>query len=260
MNFEKWVVKLFSIFNRNEKWKMTYHFHFSSSKKNKLELGYTHLACFCVLMNFSAKSCKKCLISWKTMRNQRFGQKFQLFEETGMFLRFDELFSKKLQKVPHFVKEHEKSSIWPKHSTFRTNWHVFLFWWTFQQKVARSASFREKPWKIIDLAKPWHSSNKLACFSVLINISGKSGKKCLISWKSLKNHRFGQNTQLFQQTGMFFCFDELFSKKLEKVPDFVKIHEKSSIWPKLDTFRTNRHVFVFWSTFQPKLAKRASFR
>ena len=41
-----------------------------------------------------------------------------------MFRRVDQLFGKKLQKVAHLVKKHEKSSIWPKHSTFRGNYHV----------------------------------------------------------------------------------------------------------------------------------------
>ena len=121
------------------------------------------LACFCVLMTFSAKD---------------------------------------LQKVPHFVENHEKSSIWPKLDIFRTNWHVFAFWSSFQQKLAKSASFREKPWKIIDLAKTWYFSNKVACFCVLINFLAKSCKKCFISWKTMKNPRFGQNLQLFEQTGI----------------------------------------------------------
>ena len=127
-------------------------------------------------MNFSATSCKKCLISWKNTKTHRFGQNSQLFEQTTMFRRFHEIFSRKLQKVPHFVKKHEnhrfgqnsqlfehttmfrrlhkffrknlqkvphfvkkheKSSIWPKLSTFRTNYHVSAFAWNFQQKLAK---------------------------------------------------------------------------------------------------------------------------
>ena len=177
-----------------------------------------------------------------------------------MFERFDQGFRKKLQKVPHFLKKNEKSSIWPKHSTFLTNWHVFLFWWTFQRKVAKSASFHEKPWKIINLGKTWHFLNKLACFCILIKFSAKTCKKCLISWKTMKTNRFGQNLQLSEKTGMFLRFDQLFSPKLQKVPHFVKNHEKVSIWKKLDFFRTKWHVFAFWSSFQQKLPKRASFR
>ena len=44
---------------------------------------------------------------------------------------------------------------------------------------------------------------------------------------------------------MFGGFDELFGKKFQKVADFVKKHEKSSIWPRLATFRANYHVSRF---------------
>ena len=377
------------------------------------------LPCFGVSMNFSAKGCKKWLNSWKSTRNHRSGQTFAAFRKTTMSLHFDELFRKKFQKVPHFVKKHEKPSIWSKlatfrtnyhvlvfrwtsrqtvaetasfrekarklidlaktmqlfltnyhvlvfrwtfqqkvaksgsirekareiidlakplqlfeklpclcismnfsgksckkcliswkstknhrsdqnFATFRTNYHVFPFRWTFQKKVAKSASFREKTRKIIDLAKTCNFSNKLPCLCISINFSGKSCKKCLISWKSTKNHRFGQNFQLFEQTTMSLHFHELLSKKLQKVPYSVEKHEKSSIWPKLCNFfeqttmslhfdqlfgkklqkvaqfvkkdeissiwqklcnfSNNYHVFGFRSTFQEKVLKSASFR
>ena len=296
---------------------------------------WNKLQCRFPFDDFQEKSWQRCVVSWKSTKNHRFCQlatfrenyhvltfrwtlqqkvakscscrekarkiinlakSLQLFEQTTMFWHFDEVFSRKLQKVPHFVKNHEKSSIWPKLDTFRTNWHVFAFWstfhqkvaksasfrenheksstwaklatfrtnlhvslfsWTFKQKVWKSASFREKPRKLMDLAKTCNFSNKLACFCVLIKFSGKRCKKCLIF---MKNNRFGQNLTVFEKTGMFFFFDELFYKKLQKVPDFAKNHKKSSIWPKLATFRTNWHVFVFWWTFQQKVAKSASFR
>ena len=44
---------------------------------------------------------------------------------------------------------------------------------------------------------------------------------------------------------MFGGFDELFGKKLQKVADLVKKHEKSSIWLRLETFRANDHVSRF---------------
>ena len=138
-----------------------------------------------------------------------------------MSLNFDELFRKKVQKVPHFVKKHEKSSIWRKLATFPTNYHVLTLWWTFQRKVAESASFSEKTLQIIDWAK---------------------------------------TCNFFEQSTMFMRFDELFSKRLQKVPRFVKKHEKSSIWPKLATFRTNHHVVAFRWTFQEKNAKSGPFR
>ena len=128
-------------------------------------------------MNFSARGCKKCLVSWKSTKNRRFGQNLQLFEQTTMFWHFDELFRKKMQKVARFVKKHEHSSIWPKLATSRRNYHVLAFRWLLQEKVA----------------KRW--------------------KKWLISWKMTKNYRFGLNLQLFEETNMFRRFCQLFSKK-----------------------------------------------
>ena len=131
-----------------------------------------------------------------------------------MFMRFDQLFSKRLQKVLRFVKEHEKASIWPKLATFRTNYHVLAFRWTFQGKNAKSGPFREKARTLIDLAKTCNFSKKLPCFGISMIIAGKS------------------------------C------KKVEKVAHFVRNDEKSSIWPKLATFRGNYHV----STFEQKVS------
>ena len=215
------------------------------------------LPCFGFSMNFSAKDCKKWLNSWKSTKNHRFGQNFatflgnyhvfafrstlhekvvrsasfrrkarkiidlakslSLFEQTTMSLNFDELFRKKVQKVPHFVKKHEKSSIWRKLATFPTNYHVLTLWWTFQRKVAESASFSEKTLQIIDWAK---------------------------------------TCNLFEQSTMFMRFDELLSKRLQKVPRFMKKHEHSSICPKLPTFRTSYHVLAFRWLLQEKVAKR----
>ena len=212
------------------------------------------LPCFGVLVNFSAKSCKKWLISSRSTKNHRFAQNLQLFDETTMFRRFGHFLRKKLQKRAHFLKEHEKSSIWPKLATLRGNYHVSAFWSIFQQKVAKSGSFREKERNIINLAKSCNFSSKLPCFRVLVNFSEKRWKKWLISWKMTKNHRFGLNLQLFEETTMFRRLCQLFSKKLQKVAHFVKEHEKSSIWPKLATFRANYHVSAFWWTFEQKVS------
>ena len=221
-------------------------------------------------------------------------------KQTTMSLHFDEVFRKKLQKVPHFVKKQEKSSIWPNlcnfskklpclcismnfseksckkcrmswestrnhpfgqiFATFWRNYHVFAFRWTFQQKVAKSASFREKARNAIDFPKTFNFSSKLPCPGIFMNFSARRWKKCLISWKTTTNHRFGENLQLFEQTTMSWHFHELFKKKLQKVRHFVKKHEKSSISPKLATFRKNYHVFTFWWTLWQKLAKTAPFR
>ena len=137
-----------------------------------------------------------------------------------MFLHFDELLRKKLGKVVHFVKKHEISWISSKLATFLKHYHVLTFRWTFQQKVAKTASFREKAREIIDLTK---------------------------------------TMQLFEQTTMFLHFDELLRKKLGKVVHFVKKHEISWIWSKLATFWKHYHVLTFRWTFQQKVAKTASF-
>ena len=86
-----------------------------------------------------------------------------------MFQRFGEHLSKKLQKVAHFVKKHEKSSIWPKLATFRGVYHVSAFWSTFEQKVAKSGSFGEKTRKIVHLAKTCIFFSRISCFGVLVN-------------------------------------------------------------------------------------------
>ena len=210
--------------------------------------------CFGVLVSFSPKSCKKWLISSRSTKNHRFPQNLQLFDETTMFRRFGHFFRKKLQKRAHFVKKHEKSSIWPKLATLRGNYDVSEFWSIFQQKVGESGSFREKERNIIDLAKSCNFSSKLPCFRVLVNFSAKTWKKWLISWKMTKNHRFGLNLQLFEETTMFQRFCRLFRKNVQKVAHFVKEHEKWSIWPKLATFRANYHVSAFWWTFEQKVS------
>ena len=59
---------------------------------------------------------------------------------------------------------------------------------------------------------------------------GKKLEKVDHFMKSLKNHRFSQNLQLFEQTIIFGGCNELFEKNLQKVANFVKKPEKSSIW------------------------------
>ena len=130
---------------------------------------------------FRKKLQKSASFREKTRKTIDLAKSFQLFEQTAMSWHFHELFSKKLQKVPHSVEKHEKSSIGPKLATF---------------------------------------SNKVPCLCVSMNFSAKGCKKCLVSWKSTKNHRLGQNLQLFEQTTMFWHFDELFRKKMQKSGPF----------------------------------------
>ena len=174
-------------------WKSTINHRFGqnyATSRNKLP-------CFGVSMNFWARGCKKWLISWKRTKNHRFGQNFATFGTSYHVFAFRWTFQ---QKVPHFVKKHEKSSIWLKLATFRTNYHVLAFRWTLQQKVAKSCSCRGKARKIIEFSKTW---------------------------------------KFFEQTTMSWRFEDFFSKKVEKVAHFIKNDEKSSIWPKLATFLGN---------------------
>ena len=88
----------------------------------------------------------------------------------GVFVNFSAKSFKKL------LKKHELSSIWPKVDSFRANCHVSAFWSTFQQKVAKRGSFREKARKMIDSAKTCNFSSEscsqsLASFFVAVGTS-----------------------------------------------------------------------------------------
>ena len=176
-------------------------------------------------------------------------------------MRFDELFSKRKQKVPRFVKKHEKSSIWPKLATFRTNYHVLAFRWTFQEKNAKSGPFREKARTLIDLAKTLNFSKKLLCLCISINFSGKSCQKCFVSWKSTKNHRFGQNFATFRANYHVLAFrwscqqkvtkSASFREKGRKIVDLAKTRNFSKKLPCFDALvnfsaKSCRKCLVFW--------------
>ena len=232
------------------------------------------LPCLGIFMNFSERSCKKCLISWESTRNNPFHQNLQLFEKTTMF---GWTLWQKVAKTASFREKARKlMDLAETMQLFRTNYHVLVFRWTVEQKFAKSCSIREKARKIIDLAKTmqvseqtamslhfdelfgkklqkmphfvkkhekssiWpklcNLSNKLPCVCISMNFSGKSCKKCLISWKSTKNHQFGKNFPLFEKTTLSWHFPELLSKELQKLPHSVENHENSSIWPKLCNF------------------------
>ena len=53
--------------------------HEKSSIWRRLATFSRKLPCFGAWVNFSVKSCIRCLISRKSMKNRRFGQSFQLF-------------------------------------------------------------------------------------------------------------------------------------------------------------------------------------
>ena len=266
--------------------------HENSSIWPKLCNFLNKLPCLCISMNFSGESCKKCLISWKSTKNHRFGQNLQLleqttmswhfhelfskevqkvpfrekarqtidlantmqlFEQTTMFLHFDELLRKRLEKVVHLVKKHEKSWIWSKLATFRTNCHVFVFRWTFKEKVGKSGSFREKARKLMHFLKTCNFSKKLPCFDVSMNFSAKSAS---FREKTRKTIDLAKLCNFFEQTTMFWCFDELLRKRLQKVAQFVKKHEKSSIWPNLCNFSNKLPCLCISMNFSGKSCKK----
>ena len=103
------------------------------------------------------------------------------FEQTTMSWHFDQFFWKKLQKVPHFVKQHEKSLIGPM---------VYNFWNKLQCLFPFDELSRKKLQKVRRLVeKPEKSSNlssskfprKLPCFDVSTNFMAKSCKKLLVA-------------------------------------------------------------------------------
>lgn len=157
------------------------------------------LPCFSIFINSLARSCKNCLISWKsrrtivlattwqflnklshfrvslnvlaksgikylillkTMRNRGLGQNLTLFKQS-MFLRFLKRFVQKWEKVAYFFKSHEKSRIGTKLARFRTVYQVLGFSATFHPKVCIKCLIL---WKIIDLAKTSNFLDKLTFF------------------------------------------------------------------------------------------------
>ena len=180
-----------------------------------------------------------------------------------MFWCFAQRFSKKLQKLAHFVKNDEQSSIWPKLATFRANYHVSLFWLTFQQKGQKVAHFVKKHQKSLI----WQSLGTFGAYSPdsafwssfdqkVTHFVKEHEKSWILATLTLT---LTLTLQLFEQPTKFRRFGELFSKKVQKVAHFMKNNEKSSIWPKLPTFRANYHVSAFFSTFEQEVAKSSSF-
>ena len=141
------------------------------------------------------------------------------------------------------------------------DYHVFTFRWTFRPKVAKTSSFREKARKLIDLAKTMQLFRKK--YHVLVfrwTFEQKVAKSGSIREKARNIIDLAKTLQVLEKTTISLHLDQLFRKKLQKVPHFVKKHKKPSICQKLGTFRANYHVLAFSWTFQKEVAKRASFR
>ena len=157
--------------------------HEKSSIWPKCSTFWSRLPCFDVSVNFSAKSCKKCLASRERMKNRRFGQNVKPSRANHHVSVFGSTFQQKVAKSAHFARNHEKSSIWPK-----------------------CASFSSKP----------------RYFGVWVNFSAKSCKKCLTSRESIRNHRFGQNVQLFRANNHVSAFASSFQQEVAKSAYFCK--------------------------------------
>ena len=210
-------------------------------KKSMAKTGNSKLN---IWMNFSEKSCKNWLVF---MKNDQFGTNFsRKLSPFEVSTNFSE------QKVAHFVKNGEKSAIWPKPTTFQANYHVSRFPWNFWTEVGKSGSFREKPWKIIDLAKTGNFSSTLSPFEIheLLKKISKSG-----SFRNLESSIWPK-LATFRALTLGF----MLRKKVAKSGSFPKSLEKTSIWPKLATFRANYDLSRFRWTFRKKVAKSGSFR
>ena len=128
-----------------------------------------------------SKKLQKCLISWKSTRNHRFGQNYATFSHKLPHLCISINFSgKSCKKVPHFVKQHEKSLIWPKLCNF---WNKLQCLFPFDelsrkrlQKVRRLVKKHEKS----SILSTCNFPRKLPCFDVSMNIAAKSCKKLLV--------------------------------------------------------------------------------
>ena len=222
-----------------------------------------------------------------------FAKALQLFEQTTMFWHFHEVFSKNLPKVAHFVRKHEKSSIWSKLCNFGNKLPCLCISMNFSEKSCKKCLVSWKRTKNHRFCQNLQLFEKTTMFGVSMKFSAKSCKKCLVSSKSTKNHRFGQSFATFRanyhvlafrwsfqekyansasfrekareiinfnktcnffvRTTMSLHFDELFRKKLQKLPHFLKKHEKSSIWPKLCNFF--EQTTMFWC-FDELFSKR----
>ena len=128
------------------------------------------LAKWMIFRSFSRNEPLFATFCWKADQTPKHGSFLEKLQVLAKWMIFQ-------QKVSHFLKKHEKSSIWQKLTTSRANYHAWAFWWAFQQKVAKSGSFLEKERKIIHLAKTCNFSRKQPCFGVLVNFSAKSSKK-----------------------------------------------------------------------------------
>ena len=157
--------------------------------------------------------------------------------------------------MPHFLKKYPNYHVLKKLPCFYVSINFSV------AKVAKTASFREKARKLIDLAKNYATfSNKLPCFGVSMNLPAKGCKKWLNSWKRTKSHPFGLNFAIFPTNYHVFSFRWTFQEKVAKSASFREQARKTIDLAKLSTFRANYHVIGIFMNFLAKSCKSASFR
>ena len=171
-----------------------------------------------------------------------------------MFRRFGQLFSIKAQKVAHFVKNNEKSSIWPKVATFRGNYHVSAFWSAFQQKNSKSGSFCQKAAKNIDLAKTCNFSSILHCFSVLVNFSAKTFKAHFV--KKNEKSLILPKVEFFRGNYHISAFWSTFKQRCGKTGSFREKARKIIDLAKTSNFSKQQSCFVVSVKFSGKNCRK----
>ena len=149
----------------------------------------------------------------------------------------DQVFSKKLQKLWHFVKNHKNVSISPKLATFLCKLPCLRVLTMFLEKSSKTMAFCEKPQKRVDLAKTSTFFVQTTMFQGADQIFGKKLQKL---WdfvkKTQKRINLEETSNFLVQTTMFQGFDQVFSKKLQILLHFVKNHKNVSISPKIPIF------------------------
>ena len=119
------------------------------------------------------------------------------------------------------------------------------------KKTQNVCDFVEKASKLIDLVETTRFSCRLPSFRVFIRFWAKTCKKCGIWWKLSKLIDLAKTSNfLCKLSSMFY---QVLRKKLQKVSDFVKNHQNSSTWSKLETFCANYHVLGISSSFEQKV-------
>ena len=217
---------------------------------------WSKLRCLGIFMNLSERSCKKCFSSWKSTRNHRFGQHYATLPTNYHVFAFRWTFKEKVAKSGSFrekarkIMDLVKTCNFPNkvpcfyvsmnfsansckncliswestkthgfgqnYATFSNKLPCLCILINFLGKVAGNASFREKTRKTMHLAKTCNFWSKLPCLGIFMNFSERSFKKCFISWKSARNHWFGQHYATFRTNYHVFAFPWTFKEKVGK--------------------------------------------